>query len=297
VYAPRRQLAVGFLISKALQDGSAEQTKMSKFAARFPSLFALATTAMAMLCLLWPMWLRVLSQTTQILLGSFTICLFAAAMLTHLGWWREAGFVRPRSWRILLPYVPVLLLVILAKASDVGKFGIRVTDPRLIILGVVVYGFGGLLEEAVFRGLVLRSLLPAGLVRAAIWSSVIFASAHLFNLTVGANLEATILQVIVAFLVGLVFTAPLLVTRNIWPLVVVHALNNLVGYLAVGGFLNTAATSTSPTLGEAISSVLPWLLLASYSLWLVVRHREIAQCMKDVPSDVTGSAACKGAQV
>lgn len=259
---------------------------MRKFATRFPFLFALATTVMAMLCLLWPLWLPGLSQTTQILLGRIAICLFAAAMLTRLSWWREAGFIRPRSWRVLLPYVPLFLLLILATTTQVGKFGIRVTDLKLIFLGLVVYGLGGLMEEAVFRGLVLRALLPGGLLRAAILSSLIFASAHLLNLTMGANLNDTILQVIVAFLAGLAFTAPLVVTRNIWPLVVYHALFNFVGYLAVGGFSNTASTSGSPTLGEAIGSVLPWVLLAIYSLWLILRRQKLAQRLKDLPVDV-----------
>jgi membrane protease YdiL (CAAX protease family) len=198
-------------------------------------------------------------------------------MLTYLGWWREAGFTRPKSWRILLPYLPLLLLVLLAKISDVNKFGIRVTDLKLIFLGLIVYLGGGFMEEAVFRGLVLRILLPGGLVRAAVLSSLIFASAHLANLITNANLNDTILQVVVAFLMGLAFTAPLAVTRNIWPAVFIHSLTNFVMFLAVGGFLNTAATSKSPTLDEAIGEILLPLLLAIYSYWLLIRAQRISQ--------------------
>ena len=104
--------------------------------------------------------------------------------------------------------------------------------------------------------LVLTALLPKGLVRAAVFSSLIFAFCHLFNLTKGANLYDTLLQVTVAFLMGLAFTAPLAVTRNIWPLVFIHTLINFVGFLAVGGFLDTAATSRIPTLTEAGGAIL-----------------------------------------
>jgi membrane protease YdiL (CAAX protease family) len=244
---------------------------MKTIAARFPVLFALTTTSIAMLCLVWPLWVPGLTLATQIILGRIVICAFAIAMLTYLGWWGEAGFIRLTSWRILVPYLPLLALIILSKVTEVTKLGIRVTDLELIILGVVVYLAGGFMEEAIFRGLVLRTLLPGGLVRAPLLSSLIFASAHFLNLIGGANLNDTILQVIVAFLIGLAFAAPLAVTRNIWPAVFIHALNNIGGYLTLGGFLNTAVTSQNPTLNEAIGAILFPLLLAIYSFWLLRR--------------------------
>ena len=127
------------------------------------------------------------------------------------------------------------------------------------------------MEEAIFRGLVLRTLLPQGLLRAAVLSSMIFAVVHLLNLAAGANLAGTILQVIVAFLMGLAFVAPLAVTRNIWPLIFIHALSNFGGYLALGGILDTATTSQSPSLGQVINTLIIPSVLAVYSLWLLVR--------------------------
>jgi membrane protease YdiL (CAAX protease family) len=250
---------------------------MKTFAARFPLIFALSTTLVAMLCLTWPLLFSGLSMSTQIILGRIVICIFATAMLTHLGWWREAGFIHPKSWRILLPYLPLLLFVILTKLTDVATIGIHMTDLKLILLGLIVYLASGFMEEAVFRGLVLRALLPGGLARAAILSSLIFAFTHLLNLIVGANLNDTILQVFVAFLAGIAFVTPLAATRNIWPLVFIHTTTNFVGYLVVGGFLNTATTSQSPTLVGAIVSILLWVPLAIYSFWLLRR----AECRID----------------
>lgn len=250
---------------------------MKSFATRYPFSFALATTLLAMLCLMWPLWIPEVSQTALILLGRATICIFAVSLLTYLGWWRETGFNRPSSWRILIPFLPLFILIILAKISDTITVGIHVTDLWLILLGLIVYVAGGFMEEAVFRGLVLRALLPKGLLIAALLSAVIFALAHFLNLVLGANLGATILQVVVAFLAGLAFTAPLAVTRNIWPLVFIHGFTNFVGYLNVGGFLNTSATSKTPTTEEIIGQILPWLLLAIYSSWLILRTQKQAQ--------------------
>jgi hypothetical protein len=90
-------------------------------------------------------------------------------------------------------------------------------------------------------------------------------------LLTGANPSATILQVAVAFLAGLAFTAPQAITRNIWPLVLIHAFTNFVGFLNSGGLLDTAATSKSPSTAEIVISLIPWLLLAMYSTWLLRR--------------------------
>jgi len=244
---------------------------MKTIAARVPLLFALVTTLVAMLCLTWPLAITSWSVITQAIIGRVGICIFAIVMLSTLGWWGESGFVLPKSWRILLPYLPLFLLIIVSKISEINSLGIHVADFNFILIGLFVYVAGGFMEEAIFRGLVLRTLLPQGLVRAAILSSLIFAVVHLLNLAGGANLAATLLQVVVAFLMGLAFVAPLAVTRNIWPLVFIHALNNFVGYLAVGGLLDTATTSQSPSLSQVVNALLIPFVLAVYSTWLIIR--------------------------
>ncbi len=244
---------------------------MKTIAARVPVLFALVITLVAMLCLSWPLAITSLSIETQAIVGRVGIYLFAIVMLSVLGWWGESGFVRPKSWRILLPYLPLFMLIIVSKISDISSQGIHGDDLNFILTGLFVYVAGGFMEEAVFRGLVLRALLPQGLARAAILSSLIFAVVHLLNLAAGANLAATILQVVVAFLMGMAFVAPLAVTRNIWPLVFIHSLSNFVGYLTVGGILNTATTSQSPSISEAVGALLIPFVLAVYSTWLIFR--------------------------
>lgn len=247
---------------------------MKTFATRYPLIFAITTTVFAMLCLIFPLWLSMLPFPTQIILGRIAICLFAIALLSSLHWWAEVGFVRMKSWRILLPYLPVFLIVLLGKILEVTTLGIHMTDFKLILLGLIVYLAGGFMEEAIFRGLVLRALLPGGLIKAALQSSLIFALVHFSNLIGGAKLNDTILQVIIAFLAGFTFIAPLAVTHNIWPLVFIHAFNNFGSYLVLGGFSNTAETSQDPTLGAALSSIAPWFLLAIYSAWLLYRKQK-----------------------
>jgi len=244
---------------------------MKTFATRYPFLFAVAVTLGGLLCLLVPFWLPGLPLAAQLLLGRAAICVLAAGLLTRLGWWREAGFARPASWRILLPYLPLILVVLLVVVTAVGGAGIQVTDPALILLGLVVYLAGGFFEEAIFRGLTLRALRPGGLVRAAILSALIFAPTHLLNMTQGADPGATALQVVVALLAGFAFVAPLAYTGNIWPLVFVHFLNNFAGYLAKGTFAETK----SPTISDILGNVIIFGLLAVYGYWLLRRAQRM----------------------
>lgn len=250
---------------------------MKKFAVQYPFWFAQAVTLAATLCLIVPVLAPGLTMTTKILLGRVAICIFAIAILTGLGWWKEAGFVRPAGWRFLIPYLPVIGLLALMKTLDILSLGINISDFKLIMLGFAVYMAGGFFEEAIFRGVVLRALIPGGLVRASLLSALIFGLVHFANLVGGANLNATLLQVAVAMLVGFCFTAPLALTRNIWPLVVLHGLNNFVGFLTAGGWLDTGATSKSPTLVEAIMSIVLVLLFALASYWILVRVQKKTQ--------------------
>jgi membrane protease YdiL (CAAX protease family) len=253
-------------------DSDTSKNDLKSLATRFPMFFAFTVTLVAMVCLVWPLWIPGFSQTALLLWGRVTICALAIFLLTFLGWWRETGFVRPTSWRILVPYLPLICLIIVTKTFDVITAGIHVFNIRLILLGLFVYLVGGFEEEAIFRGLVLRTLLPMGIMRAALLSALFFALAHFLNLLAGANLSATLLQVGFAFLAGLVYTAPLAVTRNIWPLVVIHGLGNFISFLTAGGFLNTAATSKGPSLLDIVLSLSPYLLVAAYSFWSLNRY-------------------------
>ena len=248
---------------------------MKKFASRFPFLFALAVTAAAMLCLIWPMlWFKGWSITVQVVLSRVTICIFAVVMLVSLGWWRQVGFRKIDGRRTLLPYLPLFILVVLLGTLELITIGVHVADLGTLLIGLAVYLSGGFMEEAVFRGLVLHPLKPGGLLRAAVISSLIFGVVHFINLIGGANLNATVLQVVTAALVGFSFVAPLAVTGNIWPLVVIHFITNFATFLTAGGFLNTAETSQTPGLVEALVSLVPTLLMAAISWWILTRAQK-----------------------
>jgi uncharacterized protein len=245
---------------------------MKTLAIRYPFIFGILVSLAAILGQMWPLLLPGLSQNVQILLARATDLLIAVYLLTSFNWWREAGFVRITSWKILLPYLPLILVMLLVVVTTIGTAGVKVNDPTLLLVGAVSFLVGGFVEESLFRGIILRLFLPRRLLNAALLSSVVFSIAHLPNLLLGQDLGATGLQLVRAFLLGFAFVAPLAYTRNIWPLVILHAMVNFSSFLASG---NLALISTQrPETSQVLAEVIVFGVLAGYGFWLLRRARQ-----------------------
>ena len=134
----------------------------------------------------------------------------------------------------------------------------------------------GLFEELVFRGILFSVLAERfsqdkrGLVKTFVFSSVIFALAHLFNLFLGADIGATLLQVGYTVLTGGLFAFTLIKTKNVLCCAFVHGLYNFCGLwmeLPVRGGLGSGVVfdiGTGLTMG-AIAVIIGVFVL--YSLW------------------------------
>ena len=97
--------------------------RMKDFAVRHPFQFGILVTLAAGLGQIWPLWIPGVSQAVQILLARASDNAIAFFLLSWLHWWQESGFTRIRSWKILLPYLPLILLVLLSLASVIGTAG------------------------------------------------------------------------------------------------------------------------------------------------------------------------------
>lgn len=153
-----------------------------------------------------------------------------AILLTKNRWWRDIGFRAPYERRLLwlfwLPFVPVI-----GNLLD----GLSVTDPKQIMLFFVMAVLSGFVEEILFRGLILRALLPTGIWRAALLSAVLFGGMHMLNALSISSPVYALLQVGYAAAIGFAYAALVIRTGAIWPLILAHFLTNFVGFLAAGG--------------------------------------------------------------
>ncbi len=194
-------------------------------------------------------------------------CLLIVALVGRLGWRREVGFRRPFRAASLLAYLPWLLLPALMAMDIPGT-----PASAGLVLGYAVLmlmvGFG---EEALLRGVVLRVLLPGGILRAAILSSVVFGLAHLTNMFEGRDALSTVVQAVYATFLGLGFAGPRLFSGTIWPAIALHGLVDFVD-AAGRGFARPSETQ-SVTAGQALLVLVITGLYALYGLWLVRRTR------------------------
>lgn len=178
------------------------------------------------------------------LLGAGLITLW----LTHACWpraWSQAhppglGFVAPMSRYVTaavllglaMPYLGGWLTSLLARnhavPQDVKQLGGQASLGLRIALTLTVASMGPLVEELLFRGVLLSALLRH---MRAFWAAL--ASAALFALVHLPDLRWLWYAVPNLVLLGLVLAWLRLRSRSLWPSVIAHGCNNLVAMLAM----------------------------------------------------------------
>lgn len=186
------------------------------------------------------------------------------------------------------PVIKSLIVIIPALLISINNFpfipffsgNAEITKPiyTIIIFAITCISVG-LFEELIFRGLILFFLLQKlpknreGLLLSIIISSALFGLMHLFNIFDGANIGATLLQVMYSFAMGLVWAIIVLKTRNIWLAVILHSIYNFSGLLfpTLGALTNKYDLATI-----LITSILALLVaLYTYKVYLTLDPKEI----------------------
>lgn len=121
----------------------------------------------------------------------------------------------------------------------IGNFGMFV----LLVFAMAV--MPAISEELLFRGLIMKSLLPYGRIFAVVLSSFMFSLFHL-------NPAQTVYQ----FILGLLFAGVYLRTRNMWYPIILHFFNN---------FIIILHTYITQTLGTGSDVAFSWTVTMTVS--------------------------------
>ena len=111
-----------------------------------------------------------------------------------------------------------------------------------IIFYVIAIFLVGLVEELVFRGVVLNVLLNTfsktrkGITGAIVLGGVLFGLMHFINMASGVKFSSAIIQVISASLLGILFCTVYASTRNFWVVAIFHTVVDLGALLSTGLF-------------------------------------------------------------
>lgn len=148
-------------------------------------------------------------------------------------------------WLFLADAAAAVLDIITIFAE--GSFELAEMWPlRLIMLALMCAGIG-LFEEATFRGLILHGLLARmgatkrGVFWAIIISSLLFGFAHIDPSTVNLSDPSLVLQAVLKIvqtgIFGVIAAVAVLETGNIWPIALVHALNDFMLMFVFNGLM------------------------------------------------------------
>lgn len=150
----------------------------------------------------------------------------------------SVGLNPPEGWRLWVPVAGTAAFVALQTSSviKIGRLqspspelraqlgGVAAICPRTASELPAFFGASltaGFCEELLFRGFLIWVLQPlVGLGLAAALSALLFGAAHAYQGPAG---------VIRTGLFGLVFTAIVLLTRSLWPAIVLHAVVDAMG--------------------------------------------------------------------
>jgi len=178
------------------------------------------------------------------------VAVAVAAGVTWARWWREVGYTPVSSWRETRWLVVALQLALAPLAA-----GLRPIEPGTYLVLIAGYALTGFAEETMFRGVLVRLLDQRRPMTVAAITALLFGLVHLSNIVIRGEVAVILAQAVGAAAFGLGFAALRLRTGTILPLVVIHAVHDLV--------LQMTALPLIPT------AVVQDIILFALGLWLL----------------------------
>ncbi len=192
------------------------------------------------------------------------------ALLIHKRWFRPEfrGCLRGAylGEGLLMLAVPFVLIFGITLLGPLSTEGLTLRNISLALMA-------GVTEEVAFRGIPGSYLMrqwraEKAIPRAAILTSIVFGLIHATNIFVGADPVATLVQVIYAFCLGILFAAVYLRTTNLLPTMLLHFLNDVLAFLATGYVVNGVQVQAF-SLADNLFNLGLGLVFALLGFWLI----------------------------
>jgi len=189
-------------------------------------------------------------------IGFVPLAVFLAVYLTVKRRWTTFYFSGIRGWsgRQWLSYAPLLLVLALLLVANRG-FDDHTASffAYMLFAQIVLVGF---VEEGLYRGIMLRVLMPKGKLFAVAVTSVLFGVTHALQALGGQSLEDTVLQIVYAFLIGGILALLVANNRAIWLAILFHGAHNFLNF--------TGNAPSTPLYDYAVIAI-----LTLHLLWLL----------------------------
>lgn len=161
---------------------------------------------------------------------------------------RDMGFrkMEPDVIKKFMFFLPAIAIE--AVGTVVGFRKINALFVLAVFFFTLAVGFA---EEIYFRGIILKVLEGMGVKTAVIISSIIFGVTHMGNIAGGEGVFKTLIQVVFAFVFGIVFAELFLLSKSLIPVIAWHFLHDFTSFLQNEPDMN---------------AVLPWVTLQTVLL-------------------------------
>jgi len=133
-----------------------------------------------------------------------------------------------KSQKATLFYIPLLIIAIVQPIM--GGLNVELNVSKIVLI-IVFSLFVGYTEEVVFRGIIRERLISKGPLFYIVFSSILFGVLHMANALSGTDVVEVLLQVLNAFLIGLILALLIEISDNIWPLIAFHFLFDALAQL------------------------------------------------------------------
>ena len=200
------------------------------------------------------------------------LSLYAVVMARPLFRHWHCGF-SPIDWSGMWWLVPNFLIMAALFAVVLSSGSVEFSGlALLIIVTMILVGFS---EELMFRGVVLRGgLSEVSTGQAILISAVLFSLLHSVNVLAFVPLDGMLQQLVLTFVFGLAMACYALRVNSLIPLIVFHALWDMVQFL---GGLYQAEFGPLITIGIVVNAV-----VAAALWWLVLRKRLVSSKPRQV---------------
>ncbi|WP_161568246.1 CPBP family intramembrane glutamic endopeptidase [Anaerobacillus alkaliphilus] len=172
--------------------------------------------------------------TVQDDLGWVVMIIYATCAIAVVRWLKidkEIGLTMPTSAKTWYTWLPVLVIPL----TLVFLLGFNTTWGHIPFLLIAAAGVA-INEEILFRGILLRAILPFGTAIAIIVPSLLFGIAHLGNIFVGGDVTYALFQFGWATFGGMALTAMVLANKSLIPAIVFHFILDAVEYAGTGAY-------------------------------------------------------------
>jgi len=141
--------------------------------------------------------------------------------LEHYGFQKPSGNIQMVAY-----YIPAIFIEALGFLAGFRELNIAyILSAFFFTLAV------GVAEEFYFRGIIINLLNRKGAKKAILISSVIFGVTHIGNVAGGATLSLTLVQIVFAFVFGIVFAELFVLTKSLVPVILWHFIHDFLGYI------------------------------------------------------------------